>query len=105
MPDAALAFGKLFTDWKIFSDPSYFASFVSFFELDWFKVAAVSGLLVVFFLCGRLLPALDADVGGNATARRVVKYALYSILIALTVASFIYLKCIDVDSSFIYFQF
>ena len=59
----------------------------------------------VFFSYGRLLGLLDNGGEKTAAIRKIGKYALYSLLIALTVASFIYLKCIDVDSSFIYFQF
>ena len=103
LADAGVAFGKLFADWNI--GGAYFASFVNFFELDWLKFAAVAVLLAVFFSYGRLLIAFDNGGEKTAAIRKVGKYALYSLLIALTVASFIYLKCIDVDSSFIYFRF
>ena len=103
LSDAGTAFVKLFTDWRL--DAAYFTATAAQLDLNVMKVVAVAILLAVYFTYGRIIDVLKTDGKQHSVLRRVGKYAVYSLLIALTVASFIYLKCIDVDSSFIYFQF
>ena len=101
LSDCGLAFAKLFTDWQ--ATGAYFRYAYDYLALSWQKVLGIALVLTIFATSGPLLKRLDVE--GASRAKRVGKVAVYAVMMIVTITCFLYLKSIDVASSFIYFQF
>ena len=92
-------FTNLFTKWE-FSD-AYFASFNSYIPLSVLNIVTIV-LAVVLFNTIDYLPRMTRISGIKGSIARKSTYAVLAIVV---VAAFIYLQSMDIESSFIYFQF
>ncbi|MBO4572390.1 MAG: MBOAT family protein [Clostridia bacterium] len=101
LQDALTVFTHIFTNWSV--DGNIFVFLSEYFNVSAAGLAAVAVILAVYFFYGKLLSLCDN--AKRPLLGKIGKYAVFSLMIFLTAASFIYLKCVDVDSSFIYFQF
>ena len=92
LADMGLAYQNLFTNWNV-----DWAAFVSILDLQGAHLAFLLIALASFFVVDRVatLPFKKAWV----------RDLIYILLIWVIMAAFLYLKSINMDSSFIYFQF
>ena len=103
---ALSAYAKLFTDWAFTG--AYFSATATFLSLTPSFAVAAAIILALYFSYARILKASTRLYQRGGAAKNVgvaLKYLTYSALIAVTAASFIYLKSVDISSSFIYFAF
>ena len=97
--DMATIYTNLFTKWD-FSD-AYFASFTSYIPMTAINIASIV-LATVLFNTIDYLPRMKCISGVKGSVARKATYAVLAIVV---VAAFIYLQSMDIESSFIYFQF
>ena len=97
--DMLAAYRILFTKWN-FSAP-YFDVFTSYIPFTVFNVLTIAFAVILFNLID-YLPSLNKIVGTKGSLIRKTSYVALSLLVMFC---FIYLQSIDIESSFIYFQF
>ena len=97
--DMATIYTNLFTKWDFSS--AYFASFTSYIPLTAINIASIL-LAIILFNTIDYLPKLTNIVGLKGSLIRKSSYVVLSLVV---IAAFIYLQSMDIDSSFIYFQF
>ena len=99
LSDMLTAYRLLFTSWNFSS--AYFATFNAFIPMSVFTVLTIVFAVILFNVVD-YLPSLNKIVG---TKGSLIRKSSYVVLSMLVIFCFIYLQSIDVESSFIYFQF
>ncbi len=104
LAEAGVAYRTLFTDWHF--SASFFTATWQYFDLSLLKVLFIAAGLLLFANYEACLAWLYLPREGRASLlSRIGRTALYTIMIWMTVGSFLYLNAADVESAFIYFQF
>ena len=99
LSDMLTAYRLLFTSWNFSS--AYFATFNAFIPMSVFTVLTIVFAVILFNVVD-YLPSLNKIVG---TRGSLIRKSSYVVLSMLVIFCFIYLQSIDIESSFIYFQF
>lgn len=97
--DAFDAYRILFTKWNFSSE--YFDTFNHYIPMGAFTIVTIIGAVVLFNVID-YLPKLNLITGIKGSLIRKSSYVVLSLVV---VAAFIYLQSINIESSFIYFQF
>ena len=97
--DMLNAYKLLFTSWN-FSE-AYFATFTNYIPVTVFSVLTIV-ISIILFNTIDYLPSLN-KIGG--TKGSLLRKSSYVVLSFVVIFCFIYLQSIDIESSFIYFQF
>lgn len=104
MGEALIAYRALFTGWHF--SAAYVTGVWRYFDLSVLRAAFCGGALLLLAFHERWAAFLSRPRERAAGVwSRIGKTALYTVMIWMTVGSFIYLNAADVASSFIYFQF
>ena len=104
LSEAAVAYRTLFTDWNL--SGTFFTATWQYFDLSPLKLLLLAAALSLFACYERCFAWLNRPRKGKALVlARVGRTALYSIMLWLTIGTFISLNAADVESAFIYFQF
>ena len=97
--DMLNAYKLLFTSWN-FSE-AYFATFTNYIPVTVFSVLTIVFSIILFNTID-YLPSLNKISG---TKGSLIRKSSYVVLSFVVIFCFIYLQSIDIESSFIYFQF
>ena len=97
--DMVTAYRLLFTSWNFSNE--YWLTFTSFIEMNALNIVTIIGGVILFNLID-YLPKLRFN---NKVSGSILRKGTYVVLSLVVIATFIYLQCQDVETSFIYFQF
>ena len=104
LADAGVAYRTLFTGWQF--SAAFFVGTWQYFDLSLLKFLFLAAVLVLFAFYEKCFAWLYRPREGKAAVfARVGRAALYTVMIWMTVGSFLRLNAADVESAFIYFQF
>ena len=99
--DAVAAYSSLFSNWEFSQD--YFVSVWQYFDMSALKAAFGAASLILFLTYEKLLGFTGRQGAGSGA--KICRVAVFTLMMWLTVGSFIVLNAADIESSFIYFQF
>ena len=97
--DMLNAYRLLFTGWNF--SGAYFEVFSRYIPINVFNILIIAFAVILFNLID-YLPSLNKIVGTKGSLIRKSSYVVLSLVV---IFCFIYLQSIDIESSFIYFQF
>ena len=104
LADAGVAYRTLFTGWQF--SAAFFVGTWQYFDLSLLKFLFLAAVLILFAFYEKCFAWLYLPREGKAAVfARVGRAALYTVMIWMTVGSFLRLNAADVESAFIYFQF